>query len=404
MIRVCHLAKYYSPFRGGIETHVQSLANAQQQSGMDVTVACINHLDKNGENVWSSRFARTASYDSEESGVCIKRFGRFASFSRFDFCLGLVRFLKGAHLQFDLLHLHVPNPVFCVALAIAKPKLPLITTYHSDIVNQKFARVPFHFVENRVFAKVSKFIVATREYATTSLVLKPYQSRIEIIPFGLDLQPYLVPSQKAIEFRDKLLAIAGGLPLWLCVGRMVYYKGFEFAVRALANCRGKLMFVGSGPLKTTLEQVAANLGVADRIDWYDGLSDDELVGAYHAATALWFPSIMRSEAFGLVQVEAMACGCPVINTDIEGSGVPAVSRDNVSGITVAPASASELTAAANRLDTLPELRARLSQGAAQRATEHFSLQRMAEQTNDVYRSVLGLSADASSASSAALVG
>ena len=81
-----------------------------------------------------------------------------------------------------------------------------------------------------------------------------------------------------------------------------------------------------------------------------------------------------------------------------------MSRDNVSGITVAPASASELAAAANRLDTQPELRAKLSKGAAQRATEHFSLQRMDEQTNDVYRSVLGLSADASLASSSALVG
>jgi len=113
---------------------------------------------------------------------------------------------------------------------------------------------------------------------------------------------------------------------------------------------------------------------------------------------------VRSEAFGLVQIEAMASGCPVINTRIPGSGVPEVSQDNVSGITVGPANAYELAAAANRLDNQPELRARLSQGAMQRATEHFSLQRMVEQTNDVYRSVLGLSANPSTASSAALVG
>jgi glycosyltransferase involved in cell wall biosynthesis len=387
MTRVCHLAKYYSPFRGGIETHVQSLANAQQKSGMDVTVACINHLDKTGQDVWSSMFARTAKTESEESGVKVKKFGKFASFARFDFCSGLVQFLKQAHLNFDLLHLHVPNPVFSVALALASPKVPLVVTYHSDIVKQKIARLPFRLVENCVFPRVSKFIVATQEYARSSTVLKPYLSRVEIIPFGLNLQPYQVPSKKAIEFRDRLLASSKGLPLWLCVGRMVYYKGFEFAVKALAKCQGKLMFVGNGPLKTNLERLASDLAVTDRIEWHDGLSDDELVGAYHAATALWFPSIMRSEAFGLVQVEAMACGCPVINTNIKGSGVPAVSKHGESGFTIAVANDPELANVANRLVSDPTLRELFSQGAKTRASREFSLEAMLSCTNAAYKSV-----------------
>jgi len=404
MIRVCHLAKYYAPFRGGIETHVQAIARAQNASGLDVTVACINHLDDRNQDVWCDRLARTSRQSATDGGVRLEKFGKFGTLARFDFCTGLLGFLRNAPANFDILHLHVPNPTFSIAVAASKPSLPLVVTYHSDIVKQRFIRQPFRIVEKIVFNRVSQFIAATAAYANSSEVLRSRLNQTTVIPFGLNLDPYTNPSPSALRFRDQLLQRSGGLPLWLCVGRFVYYKGFEHAIRALPQCRGRLILVGSGELKTSLVSLAVELGVADRIEWLEKLSDDELVGAYHAATAFWFPSIVRSEAFGLVQIEAMASGCPVINTRIPGSGVAEVSLDNVSGITVAPASANELAAAANRLDTQPELLARLSKGAAQRASEHFSIQQMVEQTNDVYRSVLGLSAEASTASSAAPIG
>jgi glycosyltransferase involved in cell wall biosynthesis len=97
-------------------------------------------------------------------------------------------------------------------------------------------------------------------------------------------------------------------------------------LQALVNVPGRLMVVGEGPLRRELGELADRLGVADRVVWQGWLSDAELIGAYHAATALWFPSNARSEAFGLVQIEAMACGCPVINANIAGSGVAWVSR------------------------------------------------------------------------------
>src|SRR5439155_27360750 len=115
--------------------------------------------------------------------------------------------------------------------------------------------------------------------------------------------------------------------------------------RALARVPGRLLVIGEGPALAGLRRLAAARGVADRVVWRGHVGEDELVGAYHAATALWFPSNARSEGFGLVQVEAMASGCPVINTAVPASGVAWVCRHEETGLTVPVGDAAALAAA-----------------------------------------------------------
>jgi rhamnosyl/mannosyltransferase len=117
-------------------------------------------------------------------------------------------------------------------------------------------------------------------------------------------------------------------------------------------------------------------------------SFEEVVAAYHAATALWFPSNARSEGFGLVQVEAMASGCAVINSAIPDSGVSWVSRHEETGLTVPMNAPGELAAAANRLLTESGLRERLAAGARARACQEFDHRRMAQRCLHAYRNIL----------------
>ena len=163
-----------------------------------------------------------------------------------------------------------------------------------------------------------------------------------------------------------------GQPLWLAVGRLVYYKGLMTAIDALAHLPGRLLVVGTGPLGPRSGRTRRPRRVADRIEWLGHVDADELVGAYRAATALWFPSNARSEGFGLVQVEAMASGCPVINTAIPHSGVPWVSRDGETGLTIPVGDHKALAAASRRLLDEPGLRARLGAAAAERARCEFN--------------------------------
>ncbi len=391
-LRICHLGKYYHPFRGGIETHVRSLAQSQSALGHEVTVACINHIDANGNDVWCGRLAKTPSVLGNDGNVTVQRFGKLGTLARFDFCTGVRKFLRNAEKNFDVLHLHVPNPALCVWLASFKPKVPLVVTYHSDIVKQRFIRKPFRVVEDWVLSRVNQIIVATQAYRDSSDVLSRYLDKTTVVPFGLDLAPYRRPTEKSLAFARQLEEQFGDAPLWLCVGRLVYYKGFEYAVRALKDSPGRLMIVGQGQLYDSLQALAESLGVADRLVWRSSLDDDELRGAYLASTALWFPSVVRSEAFGLVQIEAMASGCPVINTDIAGSGVSWVSLDGISGYTVPVENPTELAKAACRLADNPELRAELSAGAIQRAEEIFDIRKMTARTTHVYDSILNSNA------------
>jgi rhamnosyl/mannosyltransferase len=178
-----------------------------------------------------------------------------------------------------------------------------------------------------------------------------------------------------------------GQPLWLAVGRLVYYKGLEVALRALVHVPGKLLIVGEGPLRRELDELAGQLGVASRVIWTGRLNDDDLTGAFHAATALWFPSNAKSEAFGLVQVEALACGCPVINTAIPDSGVAWVSPHEETGLTVPVNDPQSFSAAARRLIDDPSLRERLSRRARERAATEFDAELMARRTLAVYEKV-----------------
>jgi rhamnosyl/mannosyltransferase len=387
-LRVCHLGKFYPPASGGIESHLRTLAQAQARLGLGVTVLCVNHRDETGRDVTWRTFASTPRVSETDGAVELNRLARRASIARFDFCPSLVRQLwRLGYDDCDLLHLHVPNPTMLLALFVARPSVPLIITYHSDVVRQRMLLRLQRPVENWVFRHARAIIATSSAYLRGSSYLRRFEDKVHVVPFGIDLAPFLDPTPAARCHSERLRRELGE-PLWLAVGRLVYYKGLANAIRALAHVPGRLMIVGDGPLRGDLELLARAEGVADRVVWHNRLSDDELIGAYLAATALWFPSNAHSEAFGLVQVEAMACGLPVINSAIAGSGVAWVSRHGESGLTVPVDDWQGLATAADWLWDDPELRARLGRGARQRALEHFNARRMALQTHAVYQTAL----------------
>ncbi|MFO0907016.1 MAG: glycosyltransferase [Isosphaeraceae bacterium] len=388
-ITVCHLGKYYPPAPGGIETHVRTLAQAQAALGVNVKVVCVNH--------------RPGPTGTEYDGpVEVTRLSRLGSALKLDFCPGLLGALRG--IEADILHLQVPNPTMILALLAARPPQPLVVTYQSDVVVQKLRAVVFRPLERMLYRRVKVIMPSSPTYPGGSSFLKPYADRIQVLPMGIDLKPYREPSEADRATAAQLKERHGrGGPIWLGAGRLVYYKGFVNAIRALPKVPGRLVIIGHGPDEAGLRGEAARLGVADRVDFVGALPYLDIVPYYLAADAFWFPSNARSEAFGLVQVEAMASGCPVINTDIPHSGVSWVSRHEESGLTVPLNDPDALAAAANRLLNEPELRARLVAGGLRRASSEFDHRVMAERSVEVYRSVLQGAAEASPDSRPVLV-
>lgn len=371
-IRVLHVGKYYPPAAGGIETHVRTLAVAQRRIGLRPSVFCLNHLP--GPTV-----------REDDDGIPVTRFSPGFRAGKLEYCPEAARALREP--EADLLHLQVPNPSMILAILRARPKIPVVVTYQSDLVRQKLTKYAFLPFERAFYRRVAAVFPTSPNYAAASEFLRPYADRIVVLPMGIELDLYLNPSPEARAAADRIRARLAP-PVWVACGRLIYYKGLTNAIRALPKTRGTLVVVGDGPDRPALEAEAVRLGVRDRVEFAGGLPYREIVPYYLASRAFWFPSNARSEAFGLVQVEAMACGVPPINTAIPGSGVSWVSRHDESGLTIPVNDPDALAAAANRLADDDELHARLARGAVARAREHFDAEVMARRSAELYRDVL----------------
>ncbi|MCP3164886.1 glycosyltransferase [Myxococcus qinghaiensis] len=388
-LRVLHLGKFYPPASGGIESHVQTLARAQAAQGAQVEVLCANHSMDPGNT--SHEFRGSSPTREEWDGaVRVVRLGRRASVARMDVLPELPGMLRRMLARgVDVVHLHVPNPTMLLALDCV-PRLPAVfITHHSDIIRQRVAGALFRPLELLLYTRARRILSDSEAYVHGSPLLRMFRSKVRALPLGIDLGPYLQPSAEALRAEAHWRQEAGGEPLWLVVGRLVYYKGLFTALEALTHVPGRLMVVGVGPLEEEARARAKVLGVADRVTWAGYLPPDSLTGAYRAATALWFPSNARSEAYGLSQAEAMACGLPVLNTAIAHSGVPWVSRHEETGLTVPVGDAHALARAARRLVEEPGLAEQLGRGARARAEAELRHDVMATRSLTLYSEALG---------------
>jgi rhamnosyl/mannosyltransferase len=378
-LRICHLGKYYPPTPGGIETHTRTLARAQAELGAEVRVICVRH-------------GRGPTAVEQDGPVEVTRLGRLASAAKIDVCPGLPGALRRAAAESDVLHMQVPNPTMILGLLAAGVRTPLVVTYQSDLVRQRVRGLLFRPLERLAYRRVRAVLASSPTYADGSPFLRSYTDRLSVLPHGIDLAPYRDPS---LEHRAEAARIRASYPtpIWLTCGRMVYYKGLPTALRALTELPGTLLLIGGGRDRLALEQEARRLGVADRAVFLGNLPHYlDLVPYYLAADAFWFPSNARSESFGLVQVEAMAAGCPLINCAIPHSGVPWVCRHEQEGLTVPVDDPSAFAAAARRLLDEPNLRERLTATARERADREFDHRVMARRSLEVYRRVLGVAA------------
>jgi rhamnosyl/mannosyltransferase len=223
----------------------------------------------------------------------------------------------------------------------------------------------------------------------TSPSLGAVADRCRVVPLGID--PARFELDAAGQERARAARRRFGDPLVLFVGRLVYYKGLEYLVTAMRDVNANLLIVGSGPLRGALERQVQRLGLTARVHFVDVASDADVVTYLHACDAFVLPSVHNSEAFGLVQVEAMACGKPVVNTALP-TGVPFVSVDGMTGLTVPPRDAPALAAAIGRLLEDRALRERLGAGARARVDAEFTLRRMLDRVLDVYREALAAGA------------
>jgi glycosyltransferase involved in cell wall biosynthesis len=307
------------------------------------------------------------------NGVAVTRHAQFGSFLSTPVC---PTYLLAARRPADVFQVHFPNPLADATMFLGRRSPPMVLTYHSDIVRQAGLMGLYRPLLQWLLRRAARIVVATPPQLEHSEALRPWRHKCEIIPFGLDLERFEKPPPQRDEVA-KARAEAGGRPILLNIGRLVGYKGQRYLIEALRNAPGVAWLVGAGPLEEELRQIAAEAGVADRVRFWGEVEDDLLPALLHACDVFVLPSITPNEAFGLVQVEAMACGKPVISCRL-ASGVPYVNQDGVTGYVVPPADAESLARAIEKLCADREAMNALGRAGQARARAEFSLNVMVD--------------------------
>jgi glycosyltransferase involved in cell wall biosynthesis len=235
-------------------------------------------------------------------------------------------------------------------------------------------------VFSRLFVQRCKAIIASSEnYIESSPVLSRNRDRCSVVPYGVSANDLWYHDDRHVKEIQKRF----GPRIVLSIGRLVYYKGLEYLIRAMNSVDASLLIVGDGPLRRQLEaEAGGNSVIRSRVHFVGYVKDP--TPYYHACDVFALPSTERSEGFGMVQLEAMACAKPVVNTKLR-SGVPFVSLDGVTGITVRPRNSVEIANALNRLLDDAALRGRYGDAALNRVNTEFTVGAMVNRTLDVYR-------------------
>ncbi|HEX6289072.1 MAG TPA: glycosyltransferase [Herpetosiphonaceae bacterium] len=370
MLRIVQIYKDYDPVVGGIENHVKVLAEGLAARGHTVSVLVTN--------------TGRGTVVEQRQGVQVVKAGRIWKAASTPLSIELVRYART--LQADLVNLHMPYPPGDLA-AHAIKDAPLVVTYHSDIVRQrKLLRLYRPLLEWTL--RRSKRIIATSEpYVQSSPFLRRYAAKCRIVPLSVDAARFADVAEAGVAALRRRYTRSAGDCLILSVGVLRYYKGLHILLDALTQLDATLLIVGAGPEEQRLRDLAQAFGIARRVHFAGHVPDADLPTYYRAADVFVLASHLRAEAFGIVQLEAMAAGCPVVSTDL-GTGTSVVNQHGVSGFVVPPGDPLPLATALRVLLANPELRRRLGAQAQRRVADHFTHAHMIDRTLEVYEEAL----------------
>jgi len=383
-MRVLHIGKFYPPFAGGIENFLADLLPALHHQG--VTTAALVH---------DSPSPLTALPPVDEGSAELPIIYRAPCYGRLlyapispTFPFWLHRAIR--EFQPNLLHLHLPNTsAFWALLVPAARRLPWVIHWHADVVASAIDRRlalayrlyrPF---EQRLLAASQAIIATSPPYLDASTALAPWRDRCRIIPLGLD--PARIPEpDSAAQQRAEMLWGKTGFRI-LAIGRLTYYKGHDVLIQAAVHLPdSRILIVGTGEHRQRLDTLIDARQLQDRVRLPGFQPEADLTALLARCDVLCLPSLERTEAFGLVLLEAMRFGKPVVVSDIPGSGPGWVVNQAGHGLRVPVGDPDALARALRTLQHDPMQRAALGQAGITALRELFGIEPVAAAITDVY--------------------
>lgn len=388
-MNILHLGKYFTPYRGGVETYLLDVLRAQAARGHRCLALVHDH-----ERGWGTREeAHPVGVPGGERQFLAWRSAPLMTAFFTPISPGFRGALRRALRDFrpDVVHAHLPNPSACWLLTLPETRdVPIVLHWHSDVLTggqgpaMRLLYRLYRPLERRLLARADAVIATSRSYLETSASLQTCPDKCVVVPLGLDADRLLRHAEadpRRTQQPDRPFQV-------LAIGRLTYYKGFGFLIRALAALdRVELHVVGDGQLRRELLAMARELGIEDRVTFHGNLDDADLARRLADCDCVCLPSTERTEAFGLVLLEAMAFGKPTVSSRVHGSGMTWVVDEDVTGLKVPPRDAGALAKALERLRGDPALARRMGEAGRARFRAVFDIQPSENALEAVYRRV-----------------
>lgn len=355
-MKVLHLGKFFGAHKGGVESVVRDLCDTSIFGETSVLA-------------FSKDRSFVDNYNNVDVHYCRVNY-EFASAQ-----FSIMYFLVGIRLitNCNIIHAHFPNPLATLLVIFSKiffPQKKIVIHWHSDIVKQKYLYFFFRAFEFISLFFSDKIIVTSKQYLVGSIPLKRFHNKCCVVPIGITINKF--------KLREK-----GSKIFIFSLGRHIYYKGFEHLIEAMTHLpeRFELLLGGTGPLTDRLINLTTIHGLENRIKFLGRIDDSVLLDTYYQSHIFCLPSTEKSEAFGVVQLEAFSTGMPVVSCEISGSGVSWVNKHRYSGIVVEPYSP---TALANAILEITLNLNDYSERAYTRFIDNFTVDKMKQSILDIY--------------------
>ena len=369
-MKVLQLGKFY-PIKGGVEKVMEIFTQGLAERGFASDMLCASHDGETTDIVFSeeSRIFRTKS---------------LTKFAATMISPEMIFRLRRICSEYDIIHVHHPDPMATLALFLSGYRGKVVLHWHSDILKQKFLLRFFSPLQSWLIRRADLILGTTPVYVEESPFLRKAQDKTSFLPIGVDPYPWLSDEIKTI--RDQY----PGKKIIFSMGRLVSYKGYEYLISAMTHLPEEyVLLIGSdGPLKEQLQQQIEELGLKERVTLLGGLKEEKKQAYFGACDVFCLSSVMKTEAYAIVLVEAMSLGRPVVATKIPESGVSWVNEDGVSGINVPVEDASALAEAIHKICDDPELWKTYSKGARRRFYDVFTKDEMINSLINIYTELL----------------
>lgn len=372
-MKILQLGKFY-PIKGGVEKVMYDLLIGLSQRSITCDMLCASSeiLSTNNQitpNKFSEIFVEPSINEIAKTKISP----------------ALISKLRKICSNYDIIHLHHPDPMSALALFLSGYRGKVILHWHSDILAQKVLLRFYKPLQTWILKRADLILTTSPNYLEQSKYLTKYKKKSDILPIGISdiSKDYNVGKSEHIkqQYKDKKIIFS--------LGRLVTYKGFEYLIYAAEYLPEDYVILigGEGPLKQHLQDIINQKQLNSKVCLLGYLDDVDVFSYYKACDLYCLSSIEKTEAFAIVQIEAMSFSKPIVATEIFGSGVSWVNKNGYSGINVPPKNSQKLSLAIIEILQNKDRYDKYCNNARQRYLEFFNIKSMIDNVLVLYNSI-----------------